>query len=74
MKTVTSSINHQGLSSPNKRSMNNEWEDIELQCPYTLHAQKKKKNKRISAKDHTLNPPAVPAFMMRSGCNAWIEA
>lgn len=22
--------------------MNNEWEDIELQCPYTLHAQKKK--------------------------------
>lgn len=55
--------------------MNNEWEDIELQCPYTLHAQKKKKkNKRISAKDHTLNPPAVPAFMMRSGCNAWIEA
>ena len=24
--------------------------------------------------NHTLNPPAVPAFMMRSGCSAWIEA
>lgn len=41
---------------------------------HTACTKKKKKNKRISAKDHTLNPPAVPAFMMRSGCNAWIEA
>ena len=23
---------------------------------------------------HTLKPPAVPALMIRSGCNAWIEA
>lgn len=24
--------------------------------------------------DYTLKPPAVPAFMTRSGCNAWMEA
>lgn len=38
----------------------------------------KKRKRELSGrkqdrKVHTLKPPAVPAFMIRSGLNAWIE-
>lgn len=41
---------------------------------YILETYNKKKKNSHKQNHLTLNPPAVPALMIRSGCNAWIDA